>query len=341
MKLTLQQLKVFATIARHGNLGGAANELCLSKGAVSQSLQELERQLATPLFDRVHPRLQLNSEGRLLQPAAEELLTRMQEIEQLFSPDAEPSGQLHLGASQTIGNYLLPALLAEGAQELGAAPRVTIANTHLLCHALAHFELDLALIEGENHHPDLVSEPWLEDEMLIIAAPGHPLADQLELPLRRLAGETWVLREAQSGSREQFEQQLQPHLPRWQAGIELNTLEAVMLAVEKGLGSRSSTPSPCAASWPSAAPRPWRENPFGYDKGAIGALVVQPMLPSTLSPSPASAGESPFNPAEHLPGHGLGHPGGVQQPVAQAIGSDPPRAACRPPPPADRCPPAR
>ena len=62
MKLTLQQLKVFATIARHGNLGGAANELCLSKGAVSQSLQELERQLATPLFDRVHPRLQLNGE---------------------------------------------------------------------------------------------------------------------------------------------------------------------------------------------------------------------------------------------------------------------------------------
>ncbi|MFQ2093130.1 LysR substrate-binding domain-containing protein [Aeromonas taiwanensis] len=236
MKLTLQQLKVFATIARHGNLGQAANELCLSKGAVSQALQELERQLGTPLFDRVHPRLQLNSEGRLLQPAAEEMLARMQEIEQLFSPDAEPSGQLRLGASQTIGNYLLPSLLAGGAGDQGAAPRVTIANTHVLCHALAHFELDLALIEGENHHPELVSEPWLEDEMLIIAPPHHPLADQADLPLQRLAGETWVLREHQSGSREQFEQQIQPRLPRWRAGIELNTLEAVMLAVEKGLG---------------------------------------------------------------------------------------------------------
>ncbi|QXB54057.1 LysR substrate-binding domain-containing protein [Aeromonas sp. FDAARGOS 1415] len=236
MKLTLQQLKVFATIARHGNLGQAANELCLSKGAVSQALQELERQLGTPLFDRVHPRLQLNSEGRLLQPAAEEMLTRMQEIEQLFSPDAEPSGQLRLGASQTIGNYLLPSLLAGGAGDQGAAPRVTIANTHLLCHALAHFELDLALIEGENHHPELVSEPWLEDEMLIIAPPHHPLAGEAELPLQRLADETWVLREHQSGSREQFEQQIQPRLPRWRAGIELNTLEAVMLAVEKGLG---------------------------------------------------------------------------------------------------------
>ncbi|MFM5395198.1 LysR substrate-binding domain-containing protein [Aeromonas veronii] len=236
MKLTLQQLKVFATIARYGNLGLAANELCLSKGAVSQSLQELERQLSTPLFDRIHPRLQLNNEGRLLQPAAEELLTRMQDIENLFSPDAEPSGQLRLGASQTIGNYLLPTLLASSKQELGLPPKVTINNTHLLCHSLANFELDMALIEGENHHPDLLAEPWLQDEMLVVAPPGHPLANKKELSLSRLGGETWVLREAQSGSREQFIQQIQPELPRWQPGLELNTLEAVMLAVEKGLG---------------------------------------------------------------------------------------------------------
>ncbi|MDX7747372.1 LysR substrate-binding domain-containing protein [Aeromonas veronii] len=236
MKLTLQQLKVFATIARYGNLGLAANELCLSKGAVSQSLQELERQLSTPLFDRIHPRLQLNNEGRLLQPAAEELLTRMQDIENLFSPDAEPSGQLRLGASQTIGNYLLPTLLASSKQELGLPPKVTINNTHLLCHALANFELDMALIEGENHHPDLLAEPWLQDEMLVVAPPAHPLANKKELSLSRLGGETWVLREAQSGSREQFIQQIQPELPRWQPGLELNTLEAVMLAVEKGLG---------------------------------------------------------------------------------------------------------
>ncbi|MGL5774187.1 MAG: LysR substrate-binding domain-containing protein, partial [Aeromonas veronii] len=163
-------------------------------------------------------------------------LTRMQDIENLFSPDAEPSGQLRLGASQTIGNYLLPTLLASSKQELGLPPKVTINNTHLLCHALANFELDLALIEGENHHPDLIAEPWLQDEMLVVAPPGHPLADKAELSLSRLGGETWVLREAQSGSREQFIQQIQPELPRWQAGLELNTLEAVMLAVEKGLG---------------------------------------------------------------------------------------------------------
>ncbi|MBY0443749.1 MAG: LysR family transcriptional regulator, partial [Burkholderiales bacterium] len=142
MKLTLQQLKSFAAIARYGNLGTAANELCLSKGAISQSLQELERQLATPLFDRVHPRLQLNAEGKLLQPVAEELLARVLDIETMFASDSEPVGQLRLGATQTIGNYLLPILLARTEQI--TTPRVSIANTHILSHALAHFELDLA-----------------------------------------------------------------------------------------------------------------------------------------------------------------------------------------------------
>ncbi|WP_293931159.1 LysR substrate-binding domain-containing protein [Iodobacter sp.] len=234
MKLTLQQLKTFAAIARYGNLGMAANELCLSKGAVSQSLQELERQLATPLFDRVHPRLQLNAEGKLLQPVAEELLARVLDIETMFASDSEPVGQLRLGATQTIGNYLLPILLARSEQT--TTPRISIANTHILSHALAHFELDLALIEGENHHSDLIVDPWLQDEMCIVAAATHPLANQAELAISALSGETWVLREPQSGNREQFEQLIQPQLSTSRIGLELNTLEAVMLAVEQGLG---------------------------------------------------------------------------------------------------------
>ncbi|AZN37356.1 LysR substrate-binding domain-containing protein [Iodobacter ciconiae] len=234
MKLTLQQLKTFAAIARYGNLGAAANELCLSKGAVSQSLQELERQLATPLFDRVHPRLQLNAEGKLLQPVAEELLARVMDIETMFVSGAEPVGRLRLGATQTIGNYLLPILLAR--TEQSTTPRISIANTHILSHALAHFELDLALIEGENHHPDLIADPWLKDEMCIVAPAQHPLMTQTGLPVSALSNETWVLREPMSGNREQFEQLIQPQLSNSHIGLELNTLEAVMLAVEQGLG---------------------------------------------------------------------------------------------------------
>lgn len=195
--ISLKQLQVFSSIARHGNLGLAAAELFLSKGALSQALAELERQLGQPLFDRVHPRLQLNDQGRQLQPLAEEILSRITDIEHLFDEQGAPSGTLRLGASQTIGNYLLPKLLALQ-PELQA--KVRISNTHNLCGMLLRFELDMALIEGENFHPNLVTQDWLRDEMLIVAHPDHPLVShtltgQQPLTLAQLAYLDWVLRE--------------------------------------------------------------------------------------------------------------------------------------------------
>ncbi|WP_115717579.1 LysR family transcriptional regulator [Gallaecimonas mangrovi] len=230
---SIKQLKVFASIARHGNLGQAAQECFISKGAVSQALGELERQLGTPLFDRVHPRLKLNAQGRELQPLAEDVLARVDDIVHLFDEGGDPTGTLKLGASQTIGNYLLPSLLAK-APALEA--RVNIANTYELCEKLAHFELDIALIEGENHHPDLVAEHWLDDEMLLVACAGHPLAGQSQVGFDSLNGCPWVLREPHSGSREQFDRDLAPHIATLGPVMELNALEAIMMAVENNLG---------------------------------------------------------------------------------------------------------
>ncbi|WP_319782872.1 LysR substrate-binding domain-containing protein [Oceanisphaera sp. IT1-181] len=231
--ISLKQLQVFSSIARHGNLGLAAAELFLSKGALSQALAELERQLGHPVFDRVHPRLQLNDQGRQLQPLAEEVLSRITDIEHLFDEQGAPSGSLRLGASQTIGNYLLPKLLAQQPQ-LQAKVRIT--NTHNLCDMLLRFELDMALIEGENFHPTLVTQDWLQDEMLVIAHPHHPLAEKKTLKLAQLAHHNWVLREPKSGNREQFDRELTPQIGTLGQTLELNTLEAVMQAAEQGLG---------------------------------------------------------------------------------------------------------
>lgn len=231
--ISLKQLQVFTSIARHGNLGLAAEELFLSKGALSQALAELERRLGNPLFDRVHPRLQLNAQGRQLQPLAEEVLSRVTDMEHLFDDNAEPSGTLRLGASQTIGNYLLPKLLA---QQPGLQAKVSITNTHNLCEMLARFELDMALIEGENYHPALVTQDWLSDEMLIVTHPDHPLTRQRTLSLAQLEHYDWVLREPRSGNREQFDRELLPRLGTLGRMLELNTLESVMQAVEQGLG---------------------------------------------------------------------------------------------------------
>lgn len=230
--ITLKKLQVFASIARLGNLGAASDELCLSKAAVSQALTELESQLDAPLFDRVHPRLKLNEQGRQLQPLADEVLARVREIEQLFS-NQSPHEHLQLGASQTIGNYLLPELLSQ--LPLGQA-KVFISNSQALCRKLLQFELDIALIEGENPYPELVTADWMEDEMYLLTWPGHPLAQQPQITLNNLNGQPWVLREPQSGSREQFDYLLAPQLKQCGNITELNTLEAVMKAVEAGLG---------------------------------------------------------------------------------------------------------
>lgn len=230
--ISTKKLQVFSSIARHGNLTAAAAELFLSKAAVSQALTELESQLAAPLFDRVHPRLKLNEQGKLLQPLADEVLSRVADIEQLFTQN-QLQGQLRLGASQTIGNYLLPPLLT-------ALPpgqiRVSIENTFSLCQQLLHFELDMALIEGDNPFAELVATPWVMDEMILVAWPTHPLCQHNSVDYALLAGQPWVLREAQSGSRTQFNRHLAPKLTSLGPVTELNALEAVMAAVEAGLG---------------------------------------------------------------------------------------------------------
>jgi len=231
--ISLKQLSVFSSIARHGNLGLAAENLFLSKGALSQSLAELERQLGTPLFDRAHPHLKINEQGRQLQPLAEEVLSRITDIEHLFDEAGEPTGKLRLGASQTIGNYLLPRLLAK---QPGLQAEVCITNTYNLCEMLASFELDLALIEGKNHHSSLTTQDWLTDEMLVVASPNHPLAGRKNLNLEELSGYAWVLRERGSGIREQFEYELLPKLKHLGHLLELNTLESVMQSVEQNLG---------------------------------------------------------------------------------------------------------
>ncbi len=241
MNISFRQLKAFVAVARLGNLGAAADQLCLTRGAISQALKELETQLGTPLFDRAHPHLLLNSEGALLLPLADEMLTRLDDIGELFQHSGDSAGKalLRIGASQTIGNYLLPSLLA------GLGPHwqlsVFIANSQQLAERLLAFELDLALIEGEVTHPQLHSEAWQQDQMVLVASPAHPLALSVTatgkvLSASDLAGQYWVLREPASGSREQFDKYLRPQLTNPGTVLELNTLEAVLNTVQQGLG---------------------------------------------------------------------------------------------------------
>ncbi len=241
MRLTLKQLQVFRAVVRHGNLGSAAEALFLSKPAMSMALQELEKHLGHKLFDRVNQRLQLNAQGQRLVPLADELLQRAEDIELSFRNDTALGGVLHIGASKTIGNYLLPELLGDFlAQYPACDPQVTIANSRVLAGKMANYELDVCLIEGELHDPRVIREDWLADDMALLVAPAHPLAEQARrsgvLQFSDLDGAQWLLRESGSGTREHFDVHIAPHLARWPVRLELTQSEALLGACRAGLG---------------------------------------------------------------------------------------------------------
>lgn len=235
MNITFKQLQVFLAVARRENLGLAAQDLFITKGAVSQSLAELERQLGTQLFDRVHPNIRLNHEGSRLLPLADELLHRGRDLDTMFSEENK-NHNLQIGASKTIGNYILPPLLSDFERSGGWLPDVYIANSKELCDMVASFALDVALLEGEAHHPDLVFEDWLADQMVVVAHKGHPLADSRRHHPKVLKGERWILREADSGTREYFEYNLGPFIAPYNIAFTLSSPGAILSMVAQGLG---------------------------------------------------------------------------------------------------------
>lgn len=242
MKLTLRQLRVFAAIADAGGTTAAAERIALSQSATSAALQDLEATLETRLFDRVGARLVLNDVGRALLVRARAVIGGVSDIEREFRGGPSVTA-LRVGASTTIGNYLLPALVASYVKSCPQARvDVQIENTAAIVAAVSRLSLDLAFIEGPCHDAQVLAQPWAEDELVIVAAPGHPVVSNLANAARARVGVAalrqadWLLREPGSGTREAVDQWLLPLLGHMNEGMRFGGTEAIKLAVAKGLG---------------------------------------------------------------------------------------------------------
>ncbi|ACS86108.1 MULTISPECIES: DNA-binding transcriptional regulator YeiE [Musicola] len=232
MHITLRQLEVFTEVLKSGSTTQASVAMSLSQSAVSAALSDLESQLGVQLFDRVGKRLVVNEHGRLLYPRALSLLEQSSEIEQLFRRD---NGALRIYASSTIGNYLMPAVIARYRQDFPDIPlELSVGNTLDVVNAISEFKADMGLIEGPCHHPDLITQPWLDDELVVFCAPGNPLIGQVTL--EALADAPWILREHGSGTREVLDHLLLATLPHFRLVMELGNSEAIKHAVRHGIG---------------------------------------------------------------------------------------------------------
>ncbi|GAB7128374.1 LysR family transcriptional regulator [Silvimonas sp. JCM 19000] len=236
MRYTLRQLEVFVAVARQESVSRAAEALSMSQSATSTALAELEKQFDTRLFDRFGKRLQLNELSRQLLPRAIELLDRAGQIESLLTGDTG-IGPLSIGASLTIGNYLATLLVGDFMrQHPGCRVQMSVHNTATIVRQVAHLEVDVGLIEGDFQHPDLEVLPWIADELVVFAAPGHPLARQDSVSMADLVAAPWILREAGSGTRQTFDYAMRHVASGLDIRLELEHTEAIKRAVESGLG---------------------------------------------------------------------------------------------------------
>lgn len=238
MEFTLRQLETFIAVAGYGSTSRAASELHMSQPAVSKAIHALEGHLASKLFERRGNRLSLNEVGRALLPHARNLIGDAREISDSFGRARQGLvGQLRIAASSTIANYIMPDQIGTFmAAQPGVRVSMSVGNTQQVLAKLRAYEIDLALIEGDDHGQDLHSMPWLEDRMVIFASPTSPFAQDEQVSLERLAQAKWVIRESGSGTRQNFERAIANKIDRLHVALELGQTEAVKRAVALGYG---------------------------------------------------------------------------------------------------------
>jgi LysR family transcriptional regulator, transcriptional activator of the cysJI operon len=234
------RLKVFRAVARHLNFRVAAEELLLTQPAVTQQIKALESELGAALFERAAGHVTLTLAGEALLPYAERLAAISEEArEAVAAAIGGTAGSLAVGASQTIGQYLLPRLIAGF---LRAFPLVKVSvvggNTQAVLEALMEHRVQVGLIEGPALRKDVRVEGFMEDHMVCVVPAEHEWADH-EIPVAALEGATVVTRELGSGSRRIVEQALVAAGVRvrdLRIGMVADSTEGLLSAVEAGLG---------------------------------------------------------------------------------------------------------
>lgn len=237
--ITLNQLRIFVKVAELQHVTRAAEELNLTQPAVTAQMRALEHAFAVDLIEPVGRRIRLTGAGRIFYEEARQVLLHVEALERSMDDLAHlRSGHLAVGATLSIGEYLLPQLLATLKQQY---PQIQtsalIANTATIEERLLDYSLDLGLVEWEIRSEELEVIPWIRDELVVIVPPNHPwLAGEAEaITVEQLVQEPFVAREVGSGTRALTERRLGA-AAKLNIVLELNNTNAIKQAVQVGIG---------------------------------------------------------------------------------------------------------
>jgi DNA-binding transcriptional LysR family regulator len=219
-----RRLQVFHAVAKHLSFTKASEALFMTQPAVTFQVKQLEEGLNTRLFDRAHGRISLTPAGQVAFEYAERILGLSAELDKrLKEMSGHAAGPLLIGASMTIGEYVLPQLIGKfKARFPEVAPTLFVGNSEAVQDRVGERSLDLGFIEGESHRATLLSELCCEDELQVTCAPSHALAKEPFVPPQSLCNHGYLSREAGSGTREVIDRYLR------KAGVQPESLDVVV-----------------------------------------------------------------------------------------------------------------
>ena len=234
--MDLRHFKIYLAVCDQGTMTGAARTLFMTQPSVSQAVAELESYYGVRLFERLNHRLYLTSAGDRLRSYARHILNLSEQAHKELT-GLEHGGTLRVGASLTTGAYLLPGLALVFRQQMPDVEIYTqVDNTSVIERLILEDQIDLGLVEGPVHSPNIVEDFVQEDELAIICAAEHPLNQGQPIGVEQLAGWGFIIREVGSGTRDVFEIAMRAAGVSWKiAGIYNNT-EAIKQAVRANLG---------------------------------------------------------------------------------------------------------
>ncbi len=237
LHLTLRQLQVFEAVARHLSYTRAAAELHLSQPAVSMQIKQLEVNVGLPLFEQLGKKTYLTAAGEEMHRYSRAISQQLAEAENVLEElKGLKRGKLLISVASTA-NYFAPQLLAQFCQHFpGVSVSLTVANREVLLKQLEDNEMDIAIMGQPPAEIDVIAESFMDNPLVVIASPTHPLAGAARIPLGRLAEETFLVREPGSGTRIAMTRFFMHHGIHLRTGMEMSTTEAIKQAVQASMG---------------------------------------------------------------------------------------------------------
>ena len=234
--MNIRHLRIFLAVCQYGSMSSAAKHLYISQPSISLAISELESHYGISLFDRISQRLHITQAGEQFRQYAQHVVSLLDEMDANIK-NWDNIGELRLGASITIGNFLLPKLVANFQTRYPQLMiSVYIYNSEHIEQMILENKIDVGLVEYVSKQPYIIKEDFMTDHLTLICANNHPWAQKETISIEDMMKENFLLREKGSAGRDIFDSYLSMHGRKASPLWESMSSQAILHAVEQGVG---------------------------------------------------------------------------------------------------------